>query len=629
MAVSDRWKQLPFRSQILLLAILPWLIVFVVIFSILLNSRLNDLEEMQAQRGKLLAKQLAVSSEFSVLTGNQQQLNQLLERSVKDPVISIEVWDSHNRLLANFESPTDETETDRFSADVVLEPIEIDENILSNTRPANTNNTIGHLSVSLSRNGIHAARNHVIVISLLVGLPLLLIATLLVSVLGRRFARPIAELTATTVKLASGNLSVRSPETGAGETRVLQQAINQMAANLELNLLSLKENLQQLDIARQSAEQANQAKSEFLATMSHELRTPMNGALGMLELMRDTELSEQQNYYINVAIDSTQHLLSVVNDILDFSRIERGLLRLENIFTNIADLVQQTANTFELACHQKQLQLQVEIDPEFKALQILIDPGRLRQVLVNLLGNAIKFTFSGTIRVVLRLQRKSTDEVDVELVVIDTGIGIPTDKQSMIFQAFRQADGSTMRRFGGSGLGLAIVQKLSELMGGHIHLVSAPGKGSSFSIVFHTTARVNQPTATVQRAIAVLPQAKILVVEDNHVNQLVIENMLKSLGMDVATAANGREAVSRVHSENFDLILMDCQMPEMDGYQATAEIRQLQTTDKGKTPIIALTANAMAEDRERCINAGMNDYLSKPVSLLMIREKLAQWLTKI
>ncbi|HEY3699916.1 MAG TPA: response regulator, partial [Spongiibacteraceae bacterium] len=436
----------------------------------------------------------------------------------------------------------------------------------------------------------------------------------------------ISALTATTVALAQGNLGTRTPEHGLGEIHVLQSAVNQMAAALEKTHAHLQENLQQLEHARIAAELANNAKSEFLATMSHELRTPMNGALGMLELLKNTELNAQQTQYAAIAIDSTQHLLTVVNDVLDFSRIERGLMQLEPIYTDVGTLFDQIAGSFQFTAQQKHLELIHRTDPILPAVRLLVDPARLRQIVVNLFGNAIKFTFAGSVQLLTTSHWVNDETLCVEFAVIDTGIGIAPEKQALIFQPFRQADGSTLRRFGGSGLGLAIVQKLCELMQADIDLNSVPGRGSTFSIKFNAPARRVTSSDNVVIPLQPLPHAHVLIVEDNAINQMVVANMLESLGLQVKTANNGIEALEMLEKHPFDMILMDCQMPEMDGYQCTQRIRRDERQRLASIPIVALTANAMLEDREHCLAAGMNDYLSKPVTLQVLREKLQRWL---
>jgi signal transduction histidine kinase len=590
------------------------LVLNIIVFSFLLGSRLDNEEQMQQEHGRLLAKQLAVASEFAVLTGNRGQLQALLQRSATGPVASISVRDMQNKLLATVGDSVGQGDRDHFSAPILMEPIDVDDQLLGSSGAGNAlqSSNIGKIDITLSRAGIIASRNEAIAVSALVSAPLLIVGIVLVWILGRRLARPISALTDTTVALANGDLSVRAPENAAGEIGVLQTAVNSMAAALEKSHNHLQDNLKHLEQAHATAEQAN--------------RTPMNGALGMLELLQDTPLQEQQRQYISIAIESTQHLLTVVNDILDFSRIERGLLLLEPVYTDVSALLQQTAKSFQITAQQKHLQLHTAIDPELEQLRLLVDPARLRQIIVNLVGNAFKFTFSGSVQIIARCQIESDQQCRVELAVIDSGIGIAKDKQALIFQPFRQADGSTVRRFGGSGLGLAIVQKLCELMDATIELESTPGSGSKFQVSFSATTRRPAAGGAHTAELPPLRAATVLVVEDNAINQMVVANMLQNLGLSVRTANNGVEALELLDEDQFDLILMDCQMPEMDGYQTSYHIRRDERPLLANIPIIALTANAMLEDRERCLAAGMNDYLSKPVSLRTLHGKLGQWL---
>ncbi len=447
---------------------------------------------------------------------------------------------------------------------------------------------------------------------------------------------------------------------------------------ISTNITESKAHATALHAARQAAEMANSAKGEFLATMSHEIRTPMNGVLGFTDLLLESPLSPEQRQFTNTIKHSGEALLTIINDILDYSKIESGKFTIEQLPCDFAQTIEEVAALLAVRAREKSLELRLEYGPEVPR-QIVADPTRLRQIVVNLVGNAVKFTERG--RVTLRVSVETAPDAPggpaipdvaagvpacrpddfgptpqarrpvatpdpaaagarfLRIEVIDTGIGLTPEQQGRLFQKFSQADSSTTRRYGGSGLGLAICKQLAELMGGRIGLTSEPGKGSTFWFAIplvEVTATApsvsrpatNPPMPATTRTVPDQLNLRVLVAEDNAVNQVFALALLRKFGCQAEIAPTGREAVELFCTRPFDVILMDCHMPEMDGYEATALIRQFESRQPGPAthiPIIAVTASAMVEDHNLCLAAGMDAFLTKPLRAQHLKQALAQW----
>jgi signal transduction histidine kinase len=452
----------------------------------------------------------------------------------------------------------------------------------------------------------------------------------------RLLARPLSQLQAGITSARNGRLEAIHVSKTGDEVEFLGESFNGMIATLaasqralleqhELLEKRIKDRTDQLEEAMRTAQAASQAKSEFLANISHELRTPMNGVLGMLDIALDRDLSPELAEQLQTAQRCAYSLLSLLNDILDLSKIEAGKMTLEKLPFDLRVLLADCIQAHQPQATENSVSLRAEVSPDVPR-QIAGDPLRIRQIIANLVSNAVKFTEHGAVIVRVGGEFIQPGGFTLRIAVEDSGTGIPADKLLSIFEKFTQADGSVSRRFGGTGLGLAITRSLVKLHGGDIHVQSELGRGSTFSVNLKCEADFTGGTPQETNVLGYVPSgarapgspARILVVEDNQVNQKVVTAVLRKRGFSIELANDGQEALNKLEkSAAFDLVLMDVQMPVLDGLEATRLIRK--ETRWNRLPIIAMTAHAMNGDKERCLEAGMNGYISKPVhpSLLL------------
>ena len=422
---------------------------------------------------------------------------------------------------------------------------------------------------------------------------------------------------------------------GSGNAGVLALAVESASACLAAALAILGWQMRRVREARRAADKANSAKTMFLANMSHEIRTPLNGIIAMAEMLGRSGLTADQCEMAGVILQSAESLMGIVNDILDYSKMEAASLRIESVAFELRPLLEGIIRLYEPHARQKGLALACRVSPDAPRA-ISGDPLRIRQVLLNLLSNAIKFTESGGVTLEVSGAGDPQQGPALHFRIVDTGIGIAPETSRTLFRAFTQAEAGTTRKFGGTGLGLAISLRMVTLMGGSIGLESQPGRGSVFWFVIPAPAvagwkseaeRIPQVPAAAAPPPDSNPGRRVLIVEDNPVNQIVASRALRSLGCETHVVASGEAALQVLAHAEFDLIFMDCQMPGMDGYQTTAEIRRRESGGK-RTPIVAMTANATEGNRERCAAAGMDDYVSKPFRLAALEGALQRSLPR-
>ena len=612
----------------------PALLLTLLLISFFTFVRIQDLRQELNHTGQLVANQLAPATEYGVISGNKEVLESLMKATLATPHVRfLQVQDSANNVLVYVEQPSlsrgQPQQIEVFQAPVRLQRIQLNDDFLQAVPPPSgiTEDYLGRVIVGMSNDAFSQRQQEIVLKAGILALFALLFTFLLARRLAASLSEPISAMGNAVKAIQQGDYSTPLPIVDDAELGNLSRHINNLADGLEQASREQQQAMAQLIQTREEAEKANSAKSDFLAMMSHELRTPMNGVLGMLQLLETTQMTDEQVEYAALASESTEHSLKVINDILDFSRIERAPLELEHIPFNLAELINSCAQAFAHSAQQRGLNLQLQLADGMPALYVQGDPTRIRQILVNLIGNALKFTEHGQVAIQAQWQSLDHELLWFTCTVRDSGIGISPDNLEQMFNAFQQADSSISRRYGGTGLGLPIARTLAERMGGTLRAQSVEGQGSVFTLEMPLAlSRQTLPTPVpAARAASSNGEGRtVLLVEDNPVNQTVIEAMLRSLGFTVSVANDGAQAVRSAESLIFEAILMDCRLPIIDGYEATRQIRQLPGCSE--VPIIALTANALQGDREACLAAGMNDYLAKPFKRTDLQQILQRWL---
>ncbi|GAA0838920.1 ATP-binding protein [Marinobacter szutsaonensis] len=642
----DTTSRISLSRKLLLLGALPAVVMFLVLMVFFTSARLEDARKDLMAGGQMLADSLAPALEYPVVSGNSMALEQILSQSLKYSnaawVRVTDVMGNEIGMVRASGAPPSGEAGDylTFEAEILQLPLKIGANDANEWFAPEFGFDsgalrVGTIEVGVSTLALQARQQEILWTSIAVGSSLLLFTVLVVRHFLGNILSPIQGLSERIDRLINRDYAKAVSRTSGSsrDINLIEHKLNKLAEHLATLKAKHDQVLSASESAREKAVAANQAKSEFLATMSHELRTPLNGVLGMVDLIEEEPLTCRQRDYLKTARQSTEDLLTVINDILDYAQMDGGEIRLENREFDLRNVINNCTASYRHQAEQHGLSLSVDFYGDWPENALVIgDAGRMRQIIAGLLDNAIKFTAEGAITVRAGCFPLEENTIVLNCAVNDSGAGMPPERMHDIFNSFEQLDSGNTRRYGGTGLGLSLVQRLVELMGGHIQVQSDLGHGSSFRFelpfelgptIISAPTRKTLPARSAEDGLS-----HALVVEDNPVNQRVASAMLTRLGFRTDTAANGEEAVNIVQRNHtgYDLILMDCQMPVMDGYEATRRIREWERSNGQQgIPIIALTADVLPATESICLGSGMNDFLAKPVRKENLQEVLGRW----